>query len=797
MSRLRAALFGAVLVIPAIPSLAHASPDATISGVVEDALLHPMTNATVILHDTSGATVAKLQTGADGKFAFPNIAFGDYSVEASSPGLVGDHQHIQLTAAGIAPIELVLTSNDEVIQIHEDWAVPAPPTASGSVSTVTRQALQERPGGEDRPVTDVVASQPGVVADALGNIYVRGNHANVQYQVDGIPVPDSVGSLFAASIPVRLVQQLDVLTGGMPAEFGDRLGAVVNLQTRQAGEHPDGSAQVRYGSFQTTEPAAAYATKLGDTTGMFVGGSYLYSQRALDPPSIDPILHDTGTSGRVFGRADWNPCTCNHFELFVTYAHNRFEVPIDPSVAPLAPGQTSRPPDQFGNDSPPFIPHDTNSTETEDELFAAVSFTHKFDDGKDGQLQIAPIYKLSRGVLFGDPEHALGALADPGSTASNVTRDAQHAGGVAAYSLQRGGHAMKFGVQTDSLFGRTEFASFVRDDGNGGGIDPTMTGRGTDITNAITSGAYGQDRWTTGKLAVDFGLRVDEIHVSPNDQASHDDVGVSPRLGASLGLGSDVVVHAYTGVLWQPPAPLDAGDAARALGVVPAGTPVPYDLEPETDLYAELGVSARLVSQLRGTLNTYGRYAYDQLDDTAIGSTSLLSNYNFDRGRATGVEAALDMRIGPWLTAFANGSLSLAEGEGIASAKYLFTAAELADTSWQTLDHAQTWTANAGATVRDKRFTASAVMAYGSGLRTGADNNDHVPGHLTVDTTMAYTFTPHAYPIRVAADVVNLFDDHYAYRIANGFVGSSFGAPRSVYLSISIPLAAEPHHDGE
>ena len=80
----------------------------------------------------------------------------------------------------------------------------------------------------------------------------------------------------------------------MPAEFGDRLGAVVNLQTRQAGEHPDGGAQVRYGSFQTIEPGAAYATKLGDTTGMFVGGSYLYSQRALDPPSIDPILHDTG-----------------------------------------------------------------------------------------------------------------------------------------------------------------------------------------------------------------------------------------------------------------------------------------------------------------------------------------------------------------------------------------------------------------------------------------------------------------------------------------------------------------------
>ena len=413
MSCLRAALVAAMSLV-SFSSIAIASTDAPISGVVEDALLHPLANATVILHDTSGATIGKIVTGPDGKFSFPSVPFGDYSVEASAPGLVGDHQHLQLTETGATGIELVLTSSEEIITIHEEWSVPAPPVATGSVSTITRQTLQERPGGEDRPVTDVVASTPGVVGDALGNIYVRGNHANVQYQVDGIPVPDSVGSLFAASIPVRLVQTLEILTGGMPAEYGDRLGAVVNLVTRQAGEHPDGAAQVRYGSFQTVEPGANYATKLSDRTGMFVGGSFLHSERALDPPSIDPILHDTGYSGRVFGRFDYDPCEWNHYEAFVTYAHNRFQVPLDPSVEPLAPGQTGRPPDQFGNQSPPFVPHNTDAVETEDELFAAVSLTHKVNGGGDGIIQVAPIYKLSRGELFGDARHALGETADPG-----------------------------------------------------------------------------------------------------------------------------------------------------------------------------------------------------------------------------------------------------------------------------------------------------------------------------------------------------------------------------------------------
>ncbi len=784
-------LLAAFAVVVASTS-AHASVDAIVAGVVDDALLHPLKGATVVLHDSAGNTVAKKVTGADGTFSFPGIPFGDYTVEATAPGLVGDHQHLQISSSQVAAIELTLVQGEEIIQIHEDWAVPPPPPVSGSVATVTRQQLNESPGGDDRPITDVVATQPGFVTDALGNIYARGNHANIQYQVDGIPVPDSVGSLFAASIPVRLINALEIYTGGMPAEFGDRLGAVVNLTTRSAGDHPTGNVQVRYGSFDTVEPGATYSTKLSDTTGIFGGGSFEYSQRALDPPSIYPILHDNGYTGRLFTRVDWAPCDVNRYELFATYGHNRFQIPLDPSIEPLtSPGEV-RPPDQFGNVSPPFVPHDTNASETEDELFVAASWTHRFDRG---QLLIAPLYKLSRGVLFGDAEHALGPLSDPGSTASDVTRVAQHAGAVAQYSLQSGAHLMKAGVQADFLHGTSDFTSFARADG--GGIDPTMTESGTDHTDALTTGAYVQDHAVRGKLTLDVGFRLDELHVILGDGTTNDSAGASPRLGGSYSFTKNTVLHAFAGVNWQPPSPLDAADAARALGVVPANVPVVYDLKPETDLYSELGVSSRIIEELRGGLTAWARYAYNQLDDTAIGSTSLLSNYNFRRGRAAGLEASFDLRIGPWLSAFGNASLGLAQGQGISSAKFLFTPAELADNSWQTLDHAQTWTANSGVTFRDGRYSLTGLLQYGSGLRTGADNDQHVPGHVVEDVTAAYQFMPRAYPIRVAIDIINIANEQYAYRIANGFVGSSYGQPRSVFVTLSLPLASEPHHPGE
>lgn len=775
-----------------ITTPAAASVDAVIQGTVEDALMHPLPGATVVLHDASGKTVAQTTTGPAGTFTFPNVPFGDYTVEASAPGLISDHQHVQIGSSEVQSLELTLVNESEVITISEDWAVPRPSTATGSVTTVGRQQLDELPGADDRPVTQVIATQPGFVADALGSVYARGTHSSIQYQIDGIPVPDSVGSLFAASIPVRLIEGLELITGGMPAEYGRRLGAVVNLMTRRAGDHPDGAATIRYGSDQTVEPGVAYTTTVGPI-GVFAGGSFQYSERALDPPSRDVVFHDTGTTGRVFTRLDYAPCDVNRYELFATYAHNRFEIPLDPTIPVFDPA-VPRPPDRYGNDAPAHIPLDTDATETEDELFAAASFTHTYPHG--GTLQVAPLYKLSRGRLFADAGHALGDTADPGATASDVDRTAHHLGGIAAYSILRGRHLLKTGLSVDGLYGTTDYTAYVRDDANGG-IDQAMTVRGSDRTSAVSTGVYVQDRWTRDELVLDLGVRFDQLHVMLAGGATDDSFGVSPRAGASYAFSKDTVAHVFTGVLWQPPAPLDAANAARALGVVPADQEVTYDLAPETDLFSELGLVTKLSAHLRGGLTAWGRYAWNQLDNTSIGSTSLVSSYNFRRGRAFGIEGTVEARVGPWLSLFANGAYGKAQGQGIASATYLFDPADVASTEWQTLDHAQTLTANGGGTVRDGRFTLTTLATYGSGLRTGPSNTDHVPGHVKVDVSTSYAFAPQGYPIKVGIDVMNVFDARYAYRIANGFVGSSYAPARTVFLSLSVPLAAEPHHSGE
>ncbi|MGZ6134231.1 MAG: hypothetical protein ACXWK9_07210, partial [Myxococcaceae bacterium] len=98
----------------------------------------------------------------------------------------------------------------------------------------------------------------------------------------------------------------------------------------------------------------------------------------------------------------------------------------------------------------------------------------------------------------------------------------------------------------------------------------------------------------------------------------------------------------------------------------------------------------------------------------------------------------------------------------------------------------QTWTANAGLAYREGGTLVSALLGYGSGLRTGADNASHVPGWVRVDLTLAHDFLNLPLKPTLAIDVVNLFDAVYAYRLYNGFNGSHWAPGRSVYVRASV-----------
>ena len=758
-----------------------------VHGTVKDENGRPIPRVEVTLFARQKVRVDSHVTDAQGHFEFEQVPFGRYRLSFSAPDGRMDEAEVQIASGDVLEVPMVLPTLEETVTVVAPQRESAPPVTAPSSSTqLQREEIQALPRGDSASVNEILSTQPGFVYDALGQIYVRGNHGSVQYQIDGVPLPDSVSGLFGQFLSPKLVENMEVLSGGLPAEYGQRLSGVVNLNSRRPSPSGEGEAELRYGSFNTWNPSAFYGQKLGKVS-FLAGGSFTYTERGLDPPNPDVLVNDQSNQGRFFGKVDVDLGERDHFTALFSYSHNFFEIPIDTT---LVPGNTTR--DQYGNPPPPYLPPDTRQTETENDLFGIVSYRHDFSS--DASARVAGYLRRSAAKFFADPQHALGStqvcIHDPNNPtappdcpdASNVNRQAIHAGLVADY-LQRLGdqHSLKFGVSVDQLWGSTAYDAYQRQDAPP--PDFVRIGQGTDDANGTNGGVYAQDRWTVGKLTLSGGVRFDFQTVSLTGTAGRvTDVGVSPRIGASYAFTPNLVAHAFFGLLWTPPEVLDAVSAARLSNAVPPGQPVPYDLRPEKDRYAEVGLQARLAKAVSVGLNIWGKLATDQLDEVEFGNTTIASPYNFAEGRAGGIELTVDAVITQNLTAFGNVSFGTAQGKQIATAKYLFGPDDLANSDWQTLDHAQTWTANAGASYRDGGTQLSTQLAYGSGLRTGANNESHVPGWVRVDVTLAHDFLNLPLRPTFAIDVVNLFDARYAYRLYNGFNGSHWAPGRSVYL---------------
>ena len=392
--------------------------------------------------------------------------------------------------------------------------------------------------------------------------------------------------------------------------------------------------------------------------------------------------------------------------------------------------------------------------------------------------------------------HSLGPTADPGSTCSNVDHDLFHEGLNATYAWNTGSaQHWKAGILFDDSQSRDDYTQFTRDDAlPAGGPNPALTIAGRDNVAIVSGGAYAQDEIRTGALTLLPGVRADFQDASFQNTSQPNLVLASPsvRLGASYALSDTVTLHGFAGYLWLPPNAVDASVAASLLVSGLEGQPIPIDVKAETDEDAELGVRYQVSGRLDADLTAYGRLSQNTIDVTNVGSTNVIVDYNYTRGRAYGAELSTHATATSYLRGFANLSWDVAQGQGINSEQYLFTPAEVAYPGWQILDHVQKWTANAGVELHDSdRSHLDVSFQYGSGLRTGPDNNETVPGHTVWNLTLRHRFDFRWQP-EVAIDVFNVFDTAYAIRIGNGFVGSAYGALREVDLRLMIPLGARP-----
>ncbi len=750
----------------------------------------PIRGAIVEVLDPDDTAVARGQSDARGRFTLPPIPPGSYRVRVSASG------SMTTTALDLGPetTPLRVTLEPPVVNVRGDRS-PGTGQTGSSVTVISRKELQSLPGGDSQTLTQILLTQPGFAPDTFGPdgvMHVRGAEKGVLYVVDGVPLPGGLAGQFADVLPTGLVQGLRMFTGGIPVEYGPNTGGAIAVTSRRGTGEPQGEAQIVYGTYQRVQPSAWYSQAFGKVD-VFLEGSFLSTDRGLDAPAASPILHDALKAGDAFARIDYRPDDHDRIELLARYSQHDFQIPIDPTLQPLSAGPPGamRGPDSYGNSPPPFVPYGANPTEMERDVFAAISYSHIFSNG--GSLQLAPYVRSSYGDLNCDPAGSLGATADPGSICSNVTRRLLHEGQSATFAWTTGqNQRWKAGVVLDDAQSSVGYTQFTRDDASpSGGPNPALTVPGHDDTNILLGGVFLQDEITLGRVKIFPGVRADLQNATFRGENEPNLLlaGPSARLGFSYALSPDVTLHAFVGYMWQPPSAVDAAVAARVLGLV--GQAIAPDVKAQTDEYGEIGVAYRVPRRLAGTLTAYGRYSQDQLDVQTVGSTNLIEDYNYTRGRAVGAEIALRGTLNEYLEGFGNASWNIAQGQGIDSARYLFAPQLLAYQGWQILDHVQAYTANLGVDVHDasEQTHLAVLFQYGSGLRTGADNNQTVPGHTTWNLTLRHRFDFALHP-ELALDVFNVFDTVYAIRIANGFVGSAYGPLRQVDVRVKIPFGS-------
>src|SRR6202166_4782181 len=294
------------------------------------------------VHDLQGAALAtqgelvsegnqfdlKFQAGDDGRYVARDLAFGVYRVTFMLGGFSPSTQLVEIRST--VPQRLSVTLGIEPVETQvkvSDAGTLVDPSRTESVYTIGSQSIDEQVSPQPgRGVPNMVDSQPGWLTEANGVLHPRGSEYDVQFVVDGLPLTQNRPPAFAPPIESAEVESMRVMTAGFPAEYGRKLGGVVEVtspKNNPAGLH--GEFEAEGGSFSTPSGSGALFYSSGGNRFSITGDGF-HSGRYLDPP----VLQNYTNIGNAGGfSSSYERDFSNGDRLFLTFAQHavRYEVP--------------------------------------------------------------------------------------------------------------------------------------------------------------------------------------------------------------------------------------------------------------------------------------------------------------------------------------------------------------------------------------------------------------------------------------------------------------------------------------
>jgi outer membrane receptor protein involved in Fe transport/opacity protein-like surface antigen len=654
---------------------------------------------------------------------------------------------------------------------------------------LTQRDIESLPQGKDASLKDVVLQFPGVYQDSTssGEFHVRNEHANVQYRINGVLLPDGVSG-FSQLLETSFIGSIGLLTGALPAQYGLHTAGVLDITTKTGAALSGGSVSVYGGSRQTVTPSFEYGGVEGNTD-YYVTGRYLSTGLGLQNPiaSLNAI-HDHSEQGRFFAYTSTVLDPSTRVVTISGFGETRYQIPNNPGQpgnvggfcgGPFDPANPCLNPDGTPNPNAPpytafgkssFDSATLNENQYEKNAYNVIAW-QKSEGNFDAQL--AYYSRYSDVHFVPDP---VGDLFI-NNVASDVYRSSFLNGVSGDFSYRlNAAHTLRAGFYINGEQSQIATVGTVEP------LDPNDPSGLTAIDrpfNILDSsklfgwqlGAYAQDEWRlTQQLTLNYGLRFDQIYqyVDANQ--------FSPRASLTYKPWWSTVLHIGYMRTFEPPqqvlgrtiptqifngttagTPIITPEQAAVLPGQVAGLPLQNvgPILPERANVYDAGFTQQLLPQCPTTSSAmptkapagaancpslelggsiYYKTARDLLDDGQFGQAYVLTAFNYDRAENYGAELKLRFRYGGF-SADTSWAWGVQHAHTVVSNQTLFAPDDLIyiQNNWIHTDHDQTYTGSGRVAYKwtDTNTwldgtTASASFIYGSGLRT--DPADLPPG---------------------------------------------------------------------
>ena len=659
----------------------------------------------------------------------------------------------------------------------------------GANSTqINHQAIEALPQGNNAQLDKVVLQLPGVTQDsaASGELHVRNEHGNIQYRINGIMLPDGVGA-FGQILDTGIVGSLALLTGALPAQYGLRTAGVLDIQTKADAFNNSGSVSVYGGSHGTITTSLEYGGTVGQTQ-YFVSGRYFGSNLGIENPTpSNEAIHDRTAQEKGFLYLSTVLDPTSRLTFMSGISNGSYQIPNNPGQMP---NYTA-----FGVSD--FDSAFLNEHQNEFNQFNVLAYQKSVEDI---DYQVSYFNRYSQLHFFPDP---IGDLVFNG-VSSDVYRQS-FVNGIQEDTAWRVGfaHTLRFGFSVSaerSLVNNISTVLPLADptDPTAGTIDAPFSVFDSSSKTGWLVGTYLQDEWRiNNQLTLNAGLRFDQMYqyVDANQ--------LSPRVSLTWKPYDGTTFHAGYARYFTPPPQVIAAPTNLALvtpPTVPANTQTPAvmlnsPVLPERSHVFDVGVVQKIypVPGLEVGVDGYYKIARDLLDDGQFGAAYVLTGFNYDRAQNIGLELKSTYTSGNF-RAWGNVAWAKQIATSIVSNQFLFGQDEIdyIATHYIYTDHAQTLTASAGASYLWNGTRFSASMIYGSGLRSGFANTDHLPSYTQVNLGISheYLFPGWTKPTTLRFDVVNLFDKVYEIRDGSGIgvFAPQYGPRRGFFVGITQKL---------